>query len=115
MAPLAPVMPRTSLREKTTTCLLLSLLVDSLVQNARAERHSDPPTGSHGFDGCDRCHASPGRSVRNCTSRVCSTSVTYMVRPSGPPKQRLLGCLPSTSISRSMSPLGETTATVPLP
>ncbi len=46
-----------------------------------------------------RCHAAPGRSTRNCTSRVKSTSVTYTVQPSGPPKQRLLGRVPNTSIS----------------
>jgi len=34
------------------------------------------------------------------------------VRPSGPPKQRLVGLLPRTAISRSTSPLGESFTTV---
>src|SRR5262249_15168245 len=62
-----------------------------------------------------RCHAKPGLSTRNCTSRLCVTSVTYTVRPSGPPKQRLLGDLPSTSISCCTLPSGDSFTTVPLP
>src|SRR5262249_46313971 len=68
-----------------------------------------------GHFSCQRFQARPGFSTRNCTRRVCSTSVTYTVRPSGPPKHRLLGNFPSTSTSCRIFPSGESTTTVPLP
>src|SRR5437763_12292019 len=90
-------------------------MADTLPDGGSRHEEKARVTNPHSDFSRHRCHASPGRSTRNCTSRRLVTSVTYAVQPSGPPKQMLVGELPSTSTSFSTSPRGDSLTTVPLP